>query len=103
MVRKESRKRPLYLHPLTSLPSQPAYNCTVENQALTEAQKDQQNRIHRIYATIAGETVSYLQTGPQKKEYSATCDCSKMLTAEQRDIITELGKFIVMPLLYFCG
>lgn len=66
MVRKQSRKRPLYLHQLTPLPSQPAYNCSVENQALMEAQKDQQNRIH-IYATMGGETVPHLQTGPKKE------------------------------------
>lgn len=68
--KKTRQERSPYLHQLTPLPSQPAYNCSVENQALTEAQKDQQNRIHRIYAAIAGE--SFISANrPQKKGYSA--------------------------------
>lgn len=34
---------------------QPAYNFSVENQTLTEALDQQQNRVHDIYSTIAGK------------------------------------------------
>lgn len=49
------------------LPPQPAYNYSVENQALKEAQQHQQNHINHMHSTIAGETVSNPQTGPKER------------------------------------
>lgn len=40
---------------------QPAYNFSVENQTLTEALDEQQNRVHDIYSTIAGNEGSSVQ------------------------------------------
>lgn len=43
------------LPPLMCHYSQPAYNYSIENQALKAAQDEQRNRLNHIYSTIAGK------------------------------------------------